>query len=74
MYRIEAHWEVGKRGRPAHAFYVNGKPAGTTAKGVAKLIQGPSRKHVYDACDYAKTYGPIELRLGVLGWQSRSPT
>jgi hypothetical protein len=71
MYNISAHWEIGKRGRPVHAYYVNNEMVGLRARDVMKAVQGPPRTMVDAACVYAKAHGPVELTMGIKGWTSR---
>lgn len=73
MYHIEAHWEVGRGGRPVHMFYLNDKPVSGRAADVCKLVVGPSNAIVRKVCEAAKSDGPIELFMSVMGWQARRP-
>ncbi len=57
-YKIQAHWEVGKRGRPAHVFYVNGGKVGTRVENVFKAIPPiVPRKTLRTICGEAKWDG-----------------
>lgn len=69
MYEISAYWEVGRRGRPAHAFYVGDKRVGTKIADVIAAVQGPSRAGIAAACREAKDTGrTVVLKPALIGW------